>query len=348
MVRYILNLAICCLAANAFAHHSYTEFDDKRIVEIVGVLTKAAWQNPHAKLEVESKDAQGKVVRYDIETTPLNFLRRWQVPLEIYEVGSTVKVAGWPSKREAARIYGTNILSADGRETVLWRSQPRWKSTAFGTEPTSSSTAAAAGIPPATSIFQVWGSGYARPGVPDDPDAVPGTLFRTPLPLTKAAQQAAAAYDPVTQAEQGCTPRGMPWIMAVPYPMELLDRGDTIMFHQEENDVVRTFHMNGDSRAAASQPLTPLGYSVGRWDGDTLVVETSRASSKYFTPIGNFSENAQYVERFELAVDGSRLLYTLTISDPAVLTEPVELKRSWIQVPGEKVMAFKCDEAALR
>jgi hypothetical protein len=31
-----------------------------------------------------------------------------------------------------------------------------------------------------------------------------------------------------------------------------------------------------------------------------------------------------------------------------VLTERVELKRSWIQVPGEKVMAFKCDEAALR
>ena len=347
MVRYILNLAICCLAANAFAHHSYTEFDDQRTVEIEGVLTKAAWQNPHTKLEVESKDTQGNVVKYDIESTPLNFLRRWQVPLEIYEVGSTVKVAGWPSKREAARMYGTNILSADGRETVLWRSQPRWRPTAFGTESASSSTAAA-GIPPATSIFQVWGSAYARPGVPDDKDAAPRSLFRTPLPLTQAARQAAAAYDPVTQAEQGCTPKGMPFIMVVPNPMEILDRGETIEFHQEEFDVVRTFHMNGDSSAAASQPLTPLGYSVGRWDGDTLVVETSRANSKFLTPLGKFSESAQYVERFKLASDGSRLLYTLTISDPVVLTEPVELKRSWIQVPGEKVIPFKCDEAALR
>jgi hypothetical protein len=100
--------------------------------------------------------------------------------------------------------------------------------------------------------------------------------------------------------------------------------------------------------AAASQPLTPLGYSVGRWDGDTLVVETSRANSKILTRLGTFSENAQYVERFKLASDGSRLLYTLTISDPVVLTEPVELKRSWIQVPGEKVIPFKCVEAAPR
>ena len=347
MVRWIFGLGIFCVAPSAFAHHSYTEFDDKQTVEIEGVLTKAAWQNPHAKLEVETKDTQGNLATYDIETTPVNFLRRWQVPLEIYDVGSTVKVAGWPSKRVGTRMYGTNILSADGRETVLWRSQPRWRSTAFGTEPTGSRTATAA-IPPATSIFQVWGSGYARPGVPDAPDAAPISLSRTPLPLTKAAQQAMAAYDPVTQAEQGCTPKGMPWVMGVPNPMELLDRGDTILFHQEEFDVVRTFHMNRDPSAAMSQPLTPLGYSVGHWEGDTLVVETSRASSHLLTLRGRFSEHAHYVERFSLAPDGSRLLYTLEISDPVMLTEPVELKRSWIQVPGESVMPFKCDDAVLR
>jgi len=184
--------------------------------------------------------------------------------------------------------------------------------------------------------------------VPDDPDSVPASLLRTPLPLTQQARQAIAAYDPVTQAEQGCTPKGMPLVMGVPNPIELVDRGDTIVFRQEEFDVVRTFHMNADLSAAASQPLTPLGYSVGRWEGDTLVVETSRANSKFRSQRGVFSEHARYVERFKLAPDGSRLLYTLAITDPVMLTEPVELKRSWIQVPGQKLVPFKCDDAAPR
>lgn len=103
------------LPAIAGAHHSYVEFDDRRTIEIEGTLTDAGWHNPHARLLVTTSDGR----RWEIETSPVNHLRRLNAPLEVYEVGSTVKVAGWPSKRSASRTYGTNILSSDGQELVL-------------------------------------------------------------------------------------------------------------------------------------------------------------------------------------------------------------------------------------
>jgi hypothetical protein len=340
MIRHVLGVAAILFATSASAHHSYTEFDDKQTVEIEGLLTKTAWQNPHAILGVQAKDANGKTVEWEIETTPVNFLRRWGVPLEIYPVGSMVKVAGWPSKRTSARMYGTNLLSADGRETVLWRAAPRWKSTAYGTE----SPPAVAGLAHATSIFQAWGSAYARPGIPDDNDAAPIALYRVEPKLTPAGQAARAAYDPA-MTTSGCTPKGMPSIMAAPAPIEIVDGGDTISFRQEEYDTVRTFHMNVASGTAAMQPTTPLGYSVAHWEDDTLVVETSRVSEEYLrsrgTPLGR---NARFAERFRLAPDGSRLLYTMVITDPEMLAEPLEQKRSWIPVPSDQLLPFNCVE----
>ena len=55
------------------------------------------------------------------------------VPLEIFQVGDTVKVAGWPSKRSNVRLYGTNLLADDGQELVMSRySKPLWSTKALG------------------------------------------------------------------------------------------------------------------------------------------------------------------------------------------------------------------------
>ena len=118
-------LAVLPFIANA--HHSYAEFDDKQIVEIEGTLTTARWQNPHARLVVQTADGRD----WEIETAPASYLRHSAAPLDLYTVGSSVKVAGWPSKRSSVRMYGTNILSSSGKELVLWRAKPRWQDAAF-------------------------------------------------------------------------------------------------------------------------------------------------------------------------------------------------------------------------
>ena len=331
-----LFLAVClCAPLSALAHHTYTEYDNQKTIEIEGRIVKAAWMNPHAHIQVETTDKDHNVVVYDVESSPLNYFRRVKVPVEMYAAGTTVKIAGWPSKRSPTRLYGTNILSADGKEAVLWQSRPRWGKTAYGysVQPYAQPSPVRA---PGT-MFHVWSSIY------DDPDAGPRALGRTKLPLTPAAQRAMTAFNPVTDSTTpGCTPKGMPTIMSIPTPMELVEKKDVILLRMEEYDTVRTIHMTGAGNADA-QPRTPVGYSTGRREGKTLVVDTSRINARYFNgqgvPLGGAT---RLVERFTLGEDGKRLHYTLTVMDPEIFTAPVEMKRSWVYRPGDKVLPFNC------
>ena len=334
--------AICCVASmSAAAHHSYTEFDGTQTIEVDGTLLNVVWQNPHAHIEVQAAGPNDSLVTWEIETSGLNYLRRLQMPLEVFEVGSRVKVAGWPSKRSGVRMYGTNILSDDGQEFVLWRSKPRWADTAYGYVADRSGMGDT-GVANAATIFRVWSSVYGSSVRPDDPDASPASLVRVPLPLTPAAQAAVAAFNPVEESTtDGCRPKGMPAIMSQPFPIEFVDGGDTILLRIEEYDTVRTIHMRGGASVQA-QPETPLGYSTGHWEGPTLVIDTSRINAAEYlnnrgAPLG---KGARLLERFTPSADGSRLHYSLTITAPDSLTEPVEQKRSW--VPGDRVMPFNC------
>ena len=342
MFRAIATASLLLAALVARGHHAYTEFDTRQIVEVEGTLVTANWRNPHAVLEVQLQDDSDPPVIWEIEAPPVNHFRRNGVPLEIYEVGSTVKVAGWPSRRSDTRMYSTNILSEDGLESVLWLTETRWNETAYGLGlevPIESAAQQAAADAP--TLFRVWTSGYGRPGIPDDPDSGPATLWRGPLPLTEAARAAADAFDPVLQSSlTGCEPKGMPLIMGQPYPIEFVDEGDVILLRLEEYDTVRTIHMNG----GGPEPVeSHVGHSTGNWDGDTLVVETSHVRTQYMAPRGvPLGEGASFVERFTVGEEGSRLLYTLAITAPDVLTEPIERSRSWIVTPGARVMPFDC------
>jgi hypothetical protein len=332
---FIFAVVAALAATPAGAHHSYVEFDQQSTVEIEGTLVAALWQNPHSRLTVAAADG----TRWDIESSAVNGLRRSGAPLELYAVGTKVKVAGWPSTRAASRLFGTNLLSAGGEELILFRAAPRWGTTAFGMERMTLS-ASEPGNSDRT-IFRAWGSAYARSGVPDDPDASPGALWRVPLPLTDAAQQALARFDPVKyMMSLGCGGKGMPEIIGVPAVTDFVDRGDSILMRIEEFDTVRTIHLNNRENPKA-QPKTLLGYSAGRWEGETLVVETGSVGAPHLRPGVPLGPDASFVERFTPSADGQRLHYTIVMTDPYSLTQPVEQKRSWVAVD-EQVLPFNC------
>ena len=320
------------------AHHSYVEFDQQNTIEIEGTLVAASWQNPHSRLTVAVADG----TQWDIESSPLNSFRRFDAPLELYAVGTKIKVAGWPSTRAASRLYGTNILSSGGEELILFRAPPRWGAVAYGME--RQTPAATASVSPTRTIFRSWGSAYARPGVPDDAEASPGALWRVPLTLTDTASEALARFDAVKyNMTLGCTAKGMPVIMNVPSPTDFVNRGDSILLRIEEFDTVRTIHMHSRENPR-TQPKTLLGYSVGRWEGETLVVETGSVEAEFLkigVPLG---PDASFVERFTPNADGTRLNYTIVITDAHSLKQPVEQKRAWIAVD-EQVLPFNCTTA---
>jgi hypothetical protein len=98
-----------------------------------------------------------------------------------------------------------------------------------------------------------------------------------------------------------------------------------------------------DSDKVDELPTGRLGRSKGRWEGTTLVVTTDGITWPYLDPQGTpLSPSASLVERFTPSTDGAHLLYSVTITDPIYLTEPVELKRSWVARPNESVQPYNC------
>ena len=328
-------IAWSVLAVRIDAHHSGSEYD-RTTIEIQGQLLEVAWQNPHVHFIVRTTDPGGKMLTWDIEANSLSILRRTDATPENLKVGDTIKVAGAPSRRAPNRMWAMNILAANGREIVLGPGiNPRWGTTAIGSKSTWFEGGTA--VNKTAGLFRVWSTKFDEPG----------GLWRRDYPLTEAARKAHAAFNPLTDSvAPGCRPKGMPTIMEQPYPIEFVNRGDAILLRLEEYDTVRTISM-ASSANVDSLPKTLLGRSKGRWEGDTLVVTTSRIDWPYLDSSGiPQGASSSIVERFTPTSDGTRLSYTMTVTDPATFTEPLELKRSWVWRPGETVKPYNCVDAA--
>jgi hypothetical protein len=331
----VVALTVCATLGaprESSSHHSATEYDYGRIVEVEGSLVELKWQNPHVRFKVRATDAQGKPVIWDIEGSSLSVLRRTNATPDNLHAGDRIKVAGEPSKRAPNRMYALHLLQADGTELVFHPGmRPRWRDAAVG----SASTWFDAGKPTNASagIFRVWSSKL------DDPEP----FWLANYPMTESARRIAAIWDPVNDTvTKDCEPKGMPTIMEQPYPMEFVRQKDAILLRMEEYDTVRTIYMS-DKVSRASLPKGLLGRSTGKWEGASLAVRTDGVTWPYLDTTGTpLSPGATLVERFTPRADGARLHYTLTITDPEFLTAPVELKRSWVARPNDAVKPYNC------
>ncbi len=330
-----LILVVGCPVATA--HHSKVAFYHlDTISEIEGEVTRIMWQNPHIRFWVDTTTA-GELVTWEVESTPPGILERHGIGPDVLAVGQTIRIAGTPGRNDMHTMDVTNILMPDGREVLIQRdAEPRWSDETIGWGAagfSNSDVEAAEAL--SSGIFRVWSRdfGISR-----------GRFGRSSYPLTEAARTFQQDYDPIADNPiPGCTPKGMPYIMNQPYPVEFIDNGDRIQFRIEEYDLTRTIYM---ADQAIPESNTPLGHSVGHWDGNSLVVSTSAILEPYFNALGILlSDAADVEERFELSQDQARLNYRLTVTDPATFTEPVSLERYWLWRPGEIIQPFECVEA---
>jgi hypothetical protein len=328
-----LVLVVATSTTPTWAHHSGSEYEDDKTVEIEGTLVEVRWQNPHIRLRVRSAgDARSEPLTWDIEGTSLSVMRRTNATPEKLKVGDKVRVAGLPSRRAPNRMMGLNLLQADGSELVFFPGdRPRWAKDAIGSRSTwfDAGTSEKAG----SGIFRVWSTKLD----------VPEQLWLPSYPLTDAAKKILASWNPIHDTvARDCEPKGMPTIMEQPYPLEFVRLKDTIELRMEEYDTLRTIHMS-DKVVPSSLPTHRLGRSTGRWEGSTLVVKTDGIIWPYIDPLGTpLSPAATLVERFTPTADGTRLQYSVVITDPKFLTRPVELKRSWVARPNESVKPYDC------
>ncbi len=318
---------------SATAHHSMSEFDRSVVREVEGVVSRVSWRNPHILLEVTSTDENGVEAVWYLEGSAVSAQRRRGVTGDEIAVGDVVRVAGWPSTRRDRYLQVNHVLLPDGVELLVGGTrEPRWSETTAGSEEVvdTERVAAARG----DGIFRIWSQGSRA------------WFFtgRSNYQLTESAAAAAAEWDDIADNPLiECIAPGMPALMGNPYPMEVVQVGDTIDLRFEEFDALRTIHMGDAVADPADVPLSHVGYSVGHWEGETLVVDTSRINWPYFDRSGApQTENVAINERFTVVENGNRLDYVLTVDEPASLVEPFVLDAYFIWKPGEAVNPYEC------
>lgn len=322
----------------SFAHHSFAGFyDQDRIVEIDGILTSVSWRNPHGSMTLDVTDDSGDTVEWVIETGSVSVLRVRGFDREFVRPGDHVTVAGEAALRRDNGLYARNLLLDNGEEVLLSIGiSPRWANSAASAliEARFDLSVATRARAEAEGIFRVWSTVF------EDPESFP--MFKGGYPLTEAAVAAKADWDPSDAVQLGCDPKGMPSLMITPFPIEFARRGDDIAIRFEEDDTERLIHMASDARRPDGYRAL-LGYSTGRWEGGTLVVETDGVDARYFDGEGTpQSRMASFVERFTVREDQLRLDYRITITDPQAFSQPFDLTRYFVWRPELTVGRYDC------
>jgi hypothetical protein len=175
---------------------------------------------------------------------------------------------------------------------------------------------------------------------------------RPELPLTAEGRRKADRYIQVTTGTNYtpggyCVGGGMPGSMlgSGGYPMEIIQRPEQITVIYEAHNEVRRIYFGDRAPDPATMWPERNGLSVGRWEGDTLVVETSHLVEQVDTAYPHSAE-ASIVEEYRLSdEDGTRVLTaTMTMTDPLFLTEPFKTEKKWQAVPNGHVRTYECSE----
>ena len=146
-----------------------------------------------------------------------------------------------------------------------------------------------------------------------------------------------------------CEPWGLSRQMFAPHQLEIRGTGaGRLELHYGEWDARRTIFMDGRPHPRGQAP-TRLGHSVGRWDGETLVIETTGIARTLIwsggagVASGGFetSDQLTVTERFVKAGDGKTLMLTATLVDPVSLRAPLVLKHLWRWAPESEIAPYE-------
>lgn len=354
--------AIGLIAGAAFtaqAHHGISNWDLNQDISLTGRLTRIELINPHAWLHLEVRGADGRLVSWKCEMRSSSSLRRSGWTPEMFQAGSTITVTGSPERRKPNQCYLGTIRFADG--SSMDRYGQRQQAVAQATRPAARRAARTADGKPNLAgdwaaeqrvmsdprgqlgtLVPLSQAGAMKPGdLPTGQAAFPGArgspaslasdpikaAWDRPIPvrLTEKARQALQNFDPAStdNPRLRCEPTGILFDWTFDSVVNrIVQTPNRITMQIGHMDLARTIHLDRTAPPTGVQP-SRAGYSIGRWEGDVLVVETT-----HFLP-GVLNADARIlhgnrlriIERFELDATGTRLSRSYVAEDPEYFSD---------------------------
>jgi hypothetical protein len=141
-----------------------------------------------------------------------------------------------------------------------------------------------------------------------------------------------------------CLPVGVPGDDLLPGPFKIIQTPGLVLVRNEYENTFRQIYMDGRKAPADPEPLW-LGYSVGKWESDTLVVDTMGFNDRgWLDGMGHPHSEAMHVEERFHRRDFGHLDVEITINDPKVYTKPFSVKFAELLQPDSDVIEYFCNE----
>jgi len=179
------------------------------------------------------------------------------------------------------------------------------------------------------------------------PDAK-GVAKTYDLPYTEWGLKEWKSYEPEKNGDYAgsCLPFGMSRSINSPHGVQILQTNDATAFLWEQNTWFHWVPTDPNFKWPADLPAAWNGVSVGHWDGDTLVVETSgfNGYTRLDTNGHPHSAEAKFINTFT-RTDSRTIQHTFTVHDPKAYTRDWMNVRTWVQKPANDViMEYSCEE----
>src|SRR5688572_3623873 len=209
----------------------------------------------------------------------------------------------------------------------------------------------AASAPDITGSWERFGGGAVGRGQGTDPRTPPPT----PAPPLKpqflkqwqarqqAAREATAKGQPIGINWVTCLPDGMPGMMQGPFPMEILQSKGQVTIIQESFTQVRRILLDRPQKKIDEVDPTFYGHSVGRWEGDTLIVDTIGIKENVQYQNVPHSDQMRITERFRL-VQPDLLWDEITIDDPVTFEKPWTFTFAYRRMPDHTLLEYICED----
>jgi len=298
------------LALPALAHHGVApHYDDSRQVTIEGAVTEFQFINPHAFVYVRVVGDDGKESIWHCELASRSVLARNGLTAERFAPGTHVKITGSQARHNPT---GCALREANFADGSVLRS-----STLFGATLTTTAVPGERN----TSIEGVWAMKRFA-------------VSRYTGVLTDEGERRRAAFDPIKDDPAiYCDPASpIRFWVTVNEPFEIRREGNSVVVDHQFMDSRRVVHLD-QTAAPAGTAASTMGYSTGRFDGETLVVTTTSFVAATLEPRYGVIHTAdlKLVERLAVNPETRELEITWTIDDPVIFKEPHTQKEIFVR-----------------
>ncbi len=316
-----------------WAHHSDAGMDVDSIMALEGSVTEFAFRNPHVYIGVETTGSDGDRVEWSLQLGGTNGLTRRGWTADTLTIGDQVTVRIHPARDGRPYALVESIEKEGGLNLVGVAGAPE----------------GSAGVA-ATTLTGKWRADRSK--LVAYPGGFDG-FFHAQLKLTERGAAAQAEYDPLSaeNPESTCIGRPTPsaFVSSAGYLLnfQLNEDEEILVIRSEYFDEERTIYLDGRAHPGGDERFA-TGHSIGRWDGDTLVIDTTNFTdhrSPYQIGVPSGSQK-HVIERYRLIENGTRMTAEFTLEDPEYIAEPFTHGRELIYSPHEEMFRHNCDPGA--